>query len=71
MKERTAGGREVIIEFHSVGSYVKVSAMDVESLTEASIVGDPTAGESELTRLAMQKLDYVLSKQGKTSGRRR
>ncbi len=33
MKQRTEDGREVIIEFHQVGDYVKVSAMDAVTLT--------------------------------------
>ncbi len=56
--------REAIVEFQRVGAYVKVSAVDPESLTEVSIVGDPQAGEARLTRLAVQRLDYVLARQG-------
>ena len=56
-------GREVILEFQRVGDYVKVSAMDVETLTEASIVGAASASQAELERLALQKLDYVLKKE--------
>ncbi|SMF21534.1 hypothetical protein SAMN06265365_104187 [Tistlia consotensis] len=52
--------RSVIVEFHSVGSYVKVSAIDSESLVEVSIVGDPAAGEAALQRAAVRKLEYVL-----------
>ena len=36
-------GREVILEFHQVGNFVKVSAVDPRTLTEVSIVGDPAA----------------------------
>ncbi len=54
--------REVIIEFHSVGAYVKVSAIDPVSLTEVSIVGDPHASEARLKRLALQRLEYVLAR---------
>ena len=52
--------REVILEFHRVGSYVKVSAVDPESLTEVAIVGDPAAGEAALRETAIRKLDYVM-----------
>jgi len=55
--------KEVIIEFHSVGAYVKVSAIDPVSLTEVSIVGDPHAGEARLKRLAVQRLEYVMARQ--------
>ena len=54
--------REVIYEFRRVGSAVKVSAVDVASGIEVSIVGDPAAGEEALRRLARQKLDYVLAR---------
>ncbi|HMK68927.1 MAG TPA: hypothetical protein VK433_10285 [Stellaceae bacterium] len=56
------GEREVIFEFRRVGSAVKVSAVDVATGTEVSIVGDPTVGEAALQRLARQKLDYVLAR---------
>jgi hypothetical protein len=51
-----------IIEFHRIGNAVKVSAMDPRTLTEVSIMGAPGAGEAELSRLAVRKLEYVLAK---------
>ena len=71
MKQRSGDGRDVIIEFHQVGDYVKVSAMDAATLTKISIVGDPSAGEAELTRIALRKLKYVLEKKDKPAGGRR
>ena len=56
--------REVILEFHQVGSYVKVSAVDPVTLTEVSIVGNPAAGEAALRRAAIRKLDYVMERDG-------
>ena len=56
-------GNDVIIEFHQVGAYVKVSAMDPVTLTEVSLVGDPAAGEHTLTRTVIRKLNYVLGRQ--------
>ena len=53
-----------IIEFYQVGNSVKVSAIDPVSLKEVSIVGDPKAGEDELTKLAVQKLEFMLGKKG-------
>lgn len=50
---------DVIIEFVSQGSYVRVCAVDVASGVEAAIVGDPSVGEEALKRLALQKLDYI------------
>ena len=36
---------EVLIEYHRVGAYVKVSAIDPVTRTEVSIVGDPKRSE--------------------------
>jgi hypothetical protein len=57
-----AGAGETIFEIIRIGSAVKVTAIDASTGTEAVIVGDPAASESQLKRLAQQKLDYVLSK---------
>lgn len=54
--------REIIIEFHPVGNLVKVSAMDVKTLTEISIQGPKSAGEETLKRNALKRLEYVLRK---------
>jgi len=51
-----------LIEFVSQGDYVKVSAVDPVTKIEVSIVGDPAAGEEVLKRIAVKKLEYVLSK---------
>jgi len=59
-----AGEREIIFEFLRVGAAVKVTAVDVATGIEASIVGDPAAGETALKQLARQKLEYVRAKQG-------
>ena len=61
---RVMGEREVIFEFLRVGGVVKVTAVDAATGTEATIVGDPGAGEAALKRLAKQKLDYVMAKRG-------
>jgi hypothetical protein len=59
-----------IIEFHRIGNAVKVTAMDPATLTEVSIVGAPAAGDTELTRLVVRKLEYVLAKRGTNAGNR-
>ncbi len=56
--------REVYIEFHSIGQFVKVTAMDVESMVEISIQGSVTASEKQLKNAALKRLEYVLKKQG-------
>ena len=62
MSTELLAGREIIIEFSSIGNVVKVSAMDVKTLTEISIQGPATAGEEMLKRNAMKRLEYVLKK---------
>jgi len=57
-----AAEREIIFEFVRVGGTVKVTAVDAASGAEATIVGDPAAGEAALKRLAQRKLEYVMAK---------
>ncbi len=59
--------REALIEFVRIGAYVKVSAVDPETLTEVSIVGDPLAGEAALEQAAVRKLTYVLERKRENS----
>lgn len=53
---------DVILEFVQIGAYVKVSAMHTPTMTEAVIVGPPSAGEFVLQQNALRKLKYLLSK---------
>jgi hypothetical protein len=62
------GGREVLLEFTRIGKALKVTAVDVASGVEVSIVGDPSVGETGLRRLATRKLDYVLRRRAAPSG---
>ncbi len=55
----------MIIEFRRIGASVKVSAIDPETLIEVSIVGPASAGEEELTRNVLKKLEYVLAKKAR------
>lgn len=57
-------GREVIIEYYPIGQYVKVSALDVQTLTEVSIQGPVSASEEILKKNALKRLSYVLKKKG-------
>jgi hypothetical protein len=52
--------REVLFEFIPVGKYIKVIALDPETLVEITVVGDRKAPQKELQRIAIQKLKYVL-----------
>ncbi len=60
---------DVIIEFIPVGSYVKVTAVCTVTGIEASIVGNPAAGEVALKHAATRKLDYVLKKRNEKTRR--
>lgn len=54
--------RQVYFEFHRIGAYVKVNAIDAATAIEVAIVGDASASEMHLKRLALKKLEYVLAK---------
>ncbi len=62
MTDGEAEPGEYLIEFHRIGVSVKVSAIDPVTNTEVSIVGPATAGREELSRVAVQKLKYVMAK---------
>lgn len=57
-------GREIIFEFHRIGAYVKVIAMDVSTQEEVSITGAANAPQEYLQKLARDKLVLVLGKKG-------
>ena len=60
---RAAGGANAVyFEFVPQGAYVKVTAVDGETGTEASIVGAASAPQAVLERTAMAKLKFVLAK---------
>lgn len=56
--------REIIFEFAPIGQYMKITAMDVESLTEVVIQGPLTAPEAMLKKNALKRLEFVLRKKG-------
>lgn len=62
--QRTTGGKitEVLFEFHRVGSYLKVCAIDPVTGTEVSVVGPATGSRELLKRTAIAKLEMVLRK---------
>lgn len=59
-KEMKSG--DYIIEFIAQGRYVKVTAVDPLTGTEAVIVGDVRERQEVLTRNAVNKLNYLLNK---------
>lgn len=63
MTEKLAG-REIIFEFQTVGNITRVSAMDTATTIEVVIQCPTSAGESVFKKNALQRLEYVLKKQG-------
>ncbi len=59
----TRGQREIIFEFVQHGAYMRVSAVDVQTGTEAVIVGPVNAARSDLEALALRKLERILTQQ--------
>lgn len=57
-------GREVIYEFHRLGQYIKVVAMDVATQEEISITGAVGAPREYLQKIAYDKLLLVLKQKG-------
>jgi hypothetical protein len=69
-------GEGYIIEFHQVGSYVRVSAMDPVTLTEVTTMGPANLSQNDLARAAIRKLEFVLARRnadstGGTTGERK
>ena len=61
-KNRKAITNGVIYEYISQGQYVKVSAIDIATGTEVSIVGNPAIGKAALQSEANRKLLRILNK---------
>ncbi len=61
----------VIFEFISIGSYVKVSAIDTRTGTEVSIVGDPSRGQAILRRIVLRKLENAMRKTAESTNANR
>lgn len=53
---------EAIIEFQTIGSTVKVSAVDPATLVEVSIMAPVKASQREMTTAVLNKLRYVLAR---------
>jgi hypothetical protein len=63
-KSNKLAGREVLFEFHAIGPYMKVVAVDAATGTEISVQCPVTAGEMVFQRQALARLEYVLRKNG-------
>jgi Domain of unknown function (DUF6898) len=57
-----AGSRTVYFEFIPAGASVRVTAIDSQTGTEATIVGPARAGRASLERTALAKLRYVMNR---------
>lgn len=56
------GPDHIIFEFVTMGSSVKVSAIDARTGKEVSIVGPANAARHTLERTAANKLKYVMNR---------
>jgi hypothetical protein len=61
MAERGDTPREVYFEFTQVGPVVRVAAIDAATNIEVVVMGPAKAAQSDLKRLALQKLEARLS----------
>lgn len=67
MSRNKGHSREVLLELHYTGGRaVRVIAIDPDTGTEVTMVGDAARSEEELKRLAANKLAYVLNKKRKS-----
>lgn len=64
MTDNPLAHREIIFEFFPVGNFVRVTAMDTQTLTEVSIQGPANAPQAMLKSNAMKRLEYVMRKKG-------
>lgn len=57
-------GREVIFEFIKVGNIMRVTAVDVATMTEVIVQCPVSAGEAMFKKQGLMRLEYVLRKKG-------
>lgn len=57
------GDREVYFEFVKLGNAVKVTAIDSLTAIEVSVMGPANAAQSDLERVALQKLRMRLRRE--------
>lgn len=53
---------EVIFEYLQIGRTVKVTAVDIETGTETTVITPSTISEQQRKMIALQKLYYVMQK---------
>jgi hypothetical protein len=57
--------REVFFEFVSIGTSVKVVAIDAATGTEVSVIGPVGAAQADMQQLALGKLKARLAREGR------
>lgn len=62
--QRTSSSREIYFEHIAIGNVVKVSAIDSATGTEVSISGPRNTSAKELERIALQKLQLAIARNG-------
>jgi hypothetical protein len=60
--------RDALFEFHRIGAFVKVTAIDAETGVEVAIVGPANGGDSLLRANALRKLEAALRRRGEKPG---
>jgi len=55
---------DIILEFTAIGSYVKVTAVDVNTGVEASISSAKNVSKEDMKQHAIRRLHYVMKKKG-------
>lgn len=56
------------LEFQQVGAFMRVTAIDPQTGTEAVIQGPANASEAVLSQTAIQKLEYLLRRNHARNG---
>lgn len=56
--------REVIFEYRQMGNLMRVTAVDVGTMTEVVVQCPVTAGETVFQKQGLARLEYVLRKNG-------
>lgn len=53
---------EVIFEYYQAGNAIKVTAIDVETGTETTVITPKNLSEQQRKIIALQKLQYVMDR---------
>ncbi len=64
----SGAGSEVLFEFHRLGPYLKVVAIDAETGVEVSVFGPAKGSQELLKRTAINKLRYVQARDAPKPG---